>query len=101
MKKSNRKIKWLRGVDWLDGTPRYTIEGHGDLSYTDVPFVGVVIYQEREREYRGGPKRPVWYGVVRECHREHEVIIGPCRYLKHCKQKTEREFHKMMSQLGQ
>lgn len=81
-------VKWIKGHDFMDGSPRYTFEGR-DPQDTYERFQ-VVIYAEREREFAHDPAsvRNSYYGYVRDNSKECADIIGPFKKLKDAKEET-------------
>lgn len=83
--------KWTKGYDWLDDSPRYTFENR-DPSNT-LETIRVVIYQEKEEEFKGsGIKKPYYYGYVENYDKECGDTIGRFKYLKDAKRETEKLF---------
>lgn len=69
-------VKWRKGYDFIDGTPRYTFEDR-DPATTYERFQ-VVIYVDK-KEY---------YGYVRDNKLEYSDIIGPFKKLADAKIET-------------
>ncbi len=87
-----QKVKWVKGRDFIDGSPRYTFEGR-DPSYT-LSKIQVVIYCEKEEEYEHMPdsKRNFYYGWVFHLPTEAGELLGRFKYLKDAKRETEKVF---------
>lgn len=86
-------VKWQKGYDFMDGTPRYTFEGR-DPSTTYERFQ-VVIYVSRMKESDAipGPKRKFYFGYVTDNKLEYSDTIGPFRKLSEAKIKTLELFN--------
>ena len=89
-------VKWTKGTDFMDGTPRYTFEGR-DPQDTYERFQ-VVIYTEREQQYPHDPRsvRNAYYGYVRDTEKECADTIGPFWRVKEAKEKTLELFNQFM-----
>jgi hypothetical protein len=85
-------IKWVKGYDFMDGTPRYSFEGR-DPQVT-VSDIKVVIYTERERKFSHDSTsiKNFYYGYVRHEPSETADIIGRFETLKQAKKETEKLF---------
>ena len=89
-------VKWTKGQDFMDGSPRYTFEGRDpENSYERFQ---VVIYAEREREFSHDPSsaRNFYYGHVRDDSRECADTIGPFKRLIEAKDETLKLFNEYM-----
>lgn len=86
-------VKWQKGYDFMDGSPRYTFE-HRDPTTTYARFQ-VVIYVERMREHPHDPRsvRNYYYGYVCDDRLESSDTVGPFRTLKEAKTKTLELFN--------
>ena len=93
MIKTQIKIKWDKGQDPFDGTPRYTFEGR-DPSNT-VSNIAVVIYSNYERKYShdSSSRKLYYYGEVRHNPSETADRIGRFETLKQAKEETEKLFY--------
>lgn len=86
------KIKWVKGFDFMDDSPRYSFEGRDpQVSYSDIK---VVIYTERERKYKHDPSsvKNFYYGYVRHEPSETADVIGRFSTLKEAKAEVENLF---------
>jgi len=92
MNKVQTNIKWSKGQDPFDGTPRYTFEGR-DPSNT-VSDITVVICSQYERKFRHDPasRKLYYYGYVQHTPSETADEIGRFETLKEAKQETEKLF---------
>jgi hypothetical protein len=89
-------VKWQKGRDFMDGSPRFTFEGR-DPENTIERFQ-VVIYSEREREHPHDPssKKLFYYGYVRDNDKECADTIGRFGTLKEAKAETLNLFNEYM-----
>ena len=92
------KVTWIKGADFIDGTPRYTFEGR-DPSTTYERFQ-VVIYTERAPQYAHDPGSRCnhYYGYVCDNKMEFAETIGPYYSVREAKQKTLELFNLFMQQ---
>lgn len=90
------KVKWQKGYDFMDNTPRYTFEGR-DPQSTYERFQ-VVIYTEREREFSHDSQsaRNFYYGYVRDDEKECADTVGRFKTLKEAKEETLKLFNEYM-----
>jgi hypothetical protein len=81
-------VDWIKGCDFMDGSPRYTFEGR-DPQNTYERFQ-VVIYTERERKFAHDPcsVKNFYYGYVRDNDKECADTIGPFGTVKEAKGET-------------
>lgn len=86
-------VKWTKGEDFADGTPRYTFEGR-DPQQT-VSDIRVVIYTERKRKFSHDPSsvKNFYYGYVTNEQVETADTIGPFEKVKEAKDKTLELFN--------
>ena len=87
-------VKWTKGCDPFDNSPRYTFENR-DISYTLDRFQ-VVICVKKEPEYKYGPKRNYYYGCVRDAEKECEDTTDRFTKLKDVKKNTLALFNLYM-----
>lgn len=89
-------VKWNKGYDFIDDTPRYTFECR-DPSNTNERFQ-VVIYTQRERKFEHDPSslRNAYYGTVRDNDKECCDTIGPYHLIKIAKDETLNLFNEYM-----
>ena len=87
------KIKWRKGYDFIDNTPRYSFEGR-DPQVT-VSDIRVVIYSQYERKFShdSQSRKLFYYGYVRHEPSETADIIGRFETLKEAKEETEKLFY--------
>ena len=92
-----KKVTWVKSIDFMDNTPRYTFEGR-DPQNTYERFQ-VVIYTERERKHRHDPKsvKNFYYGYVRDNEKECADTIGPFFSVKEAKIRTLDLFNLYMT----
>jgi len=91
--------EWIKGQDFIDGSPRYrlvvpgVIEGEGYFcdSYDSPLRWHVLVVQEREREYRGGPIKTVYYTVAEDCKKEARIEGGPFRFVRDARRSAEQD----------
>ena len=85
------KLEWIKGEDFIDGSPRYSLEGRDPSN--SVARIRVVIYQEKVYEgRRGDPPVKRYFASVYDTKAEHEWRWGPYRYLKEAKAMAEETF---------
>ncbi len=86
------KIKWVKGEDFIDGSPRYTFEGR-DPGYTLSP-IQVVIYTERERRWSHDSQSVKNFYYVSIFHTPTETgdRLGRFNTVKEAKQEAEKIF---------
>lgn len=87
--------KWVKGEDWLDGSPRYSIEGRDPSSTLE--RISVVVVTEREAGYRTGPKHRVYYAEVQDRDAEHVWRWGPYRSVKKAKAMAEETLAELVA----
>ena len=78
------KIKWEKGYDFIDNSPRYSFENR-DPSIT-VKKISVVIVQEDFFTY--GIKEKYYVGYISHREKEFTDKTEKCRLLKNCKKLT-------------
>ena len=83
-------MKWNKGTDFMDNTPRYTIPHH--CPETSIADITIVIYQEKVVIIKGFPKEKRYFGQVRHCPSETMDTIGGFKLLKEAKMETEKLF---------
>lgn len=88
-----QKIKWVKGYDFIDNTPRYSFEGR-DPQVT-VSDIEVVIYSQCERKFShdATSRKLYYYGYVRHNPSETADEIGRFETLKKAKEETEKLFN--------
>ncbi|WP_144626307.1 hypothetical protein [Bacillus altitudinis] len=83
-------IKWVKGYDFMDETPRYSFEGRDPQD--SLADIKVVIYTQRERKFSHDSQstKNFYYGYIR--HEPSETVdeIGRFETLKEAKQETEK-----------
>lgn len=81
--------KWVKGEDFMDGSPRYTFDGRDPQDTLE--DISVVIYTERElgEDY---VVRNYYYGEVRHNPSETSDRLPRQRFIKNAKLKTEELF---------
>lgn len=82
------KVKWTKGYDFMDGSPRYSFEGRDPQdTYTDIELV---IYTQRERKFSHDSQsaKNFYYGYIRHNPSETCDTIGRFETLKEAKEKT-------------
>lgn len=87
-----KKIKWIKGADFMDDTPRYSFEGRDpQVSVSDIT---VVIYSQYERKFShdSTSRKLYYYGYVRHNPSETADEIGRFETLKKAKEETEKLF---------
>jgi len=84
--------KWEKGLDFMDDSARYTFEGRDPQSTYET--IRVVIYVEREREFKHDSQtvRNYYYGYVTNNEKECADTVGRFRTLKEAKKETEKLF---------
>lgn len=94
---TNKQIKWIKGNDFMDGSPRYTFEGR-DPAYT-ISNIEVVITAERRRKYQHDSQsaRIVYTGHVRHNPSETGDTTDEFESVKKCKIETEKLFNEYCS----
>ena len=97
MDKIKTNVKWKKGYDFMDGSPRYTFEGR-DPQTTYERFQ-VVIYTERERKFKHDSQsvKNFYYGYVRDNEKECADTIGRFETLKQAKEETLKLFNEYMT----
>jgi hypothetical protein len=90
------KVTWVKGCDFMDGSPRYTFEGR-DPQDTFERFQ-VVIYTERERQFDhdSSSVKNFYYGCVRDNKKECADTIGRFPTVREAKKKTLELFNLYM-----
>lgn len=90
------QVKWIKGYDFMDKSPRYSFEGR-DPALTYERFQ-VVIYRERECEFLHDPSsaRYFYYGYVRDNKKECADTVGRFRTLLEAKEATLELFNEYM-----
>lgn len=91
-------VKWVKGEDPFDGSPRYSIEGRNPGSSYE--RVTAVIVQEKEYNEFTFRKEPRYYGSVYDNKAEYAIDVGPFRAVKDAKVATEQAFHRMMADIA-
>lgn len=88
-----QKVKWVKGRDFIDGSPRYTFEGR-DPAYT-ISRIQVVIYTKRERRFEHDSQsvKNYYYGSIFHIPTETGDTIGRFETVKEAKEETEKMFH--------
>lgn len=81
---------WTKGFDLFDNSPRYTFDGRDPSNA--LAYIRVVIIQETEEEYVGGPKVKRYYGMVENIKNESRDSVGPFKLLSLAKSETEKLF---------
>ena len=89
-------VKWEKGCDFMDGTPRYTFDGR-DPQSTYERFA-VVIYTQRERQFSHDSQsvRNYYYGYVVDRDKECADTIGRFKTLNEAKDETLKLFNEYM-----
>lgn len=90
--KTLNKIKWVKGCDFLDDTPRYSFEGRDPQD--SLSKIRVVIYTQRERKFSHDSQsmKNYYYGYVRHEPSETADTIGRFETIKEAKKETEKLF---------
>nr|WP_145401510.1 hypothetical protein [Paenibacillus xylanexedens] len=88
------EVKWIKGEDFMDGTPRYSFEGR-DPEVT-VSDIAVVIYGQKERKHSHDPKssKTYYYGYVRNDKVETSDTVGRFEKLTDAKRETLNLFNR-------
>ncbi len=91
------KIIWVRGEDFIDGRPRYSIEDH-DPSITLYRFQAVIV-TEREKYWKvGNPRYRNLYEVsIYDYDRECEWSEERFQSIKIAKEHAEKRFVEMIT----
>lgn len=93
------KVKWEKGSDFMDGSPRYTFGGRDPQDTLE--DISVVIYATTEFEFHrvSETKRRFYYAYV--CHRPTETVYESKRimYLKDAKIKALEFYNDLVSEL--
>lgn len=94
---TEKKIKWVKGEDWIDNLPRYTFEGR-DPQVT-VSDIQVVITTERKRKWSHDPSsvKNFYTGYVRHEPSETADTTKEFESIKECKAETENLFYEYCS----
>lgn len=81
-----KKYNWIKGNDFMDNSPRYSIKGRDPSSTYET--ISVVIWQEIKSSYCG--KENIYIGEV--CHREKEYADRTKEHksIKDCKKEVEQ-----------
>lgn len=92
--KQVNKIKWVKGFDFMDDSPRYSFDGRDPQN--SLEDIRVVIYTTRERKFSHDSQsvKNYYYGYVEHYPTECSDEIGRFETLKEAKQETEKLFHK-------
>jgi len=90
---TTKQIKWIKGNDPFDESPRYTFEGR-DPSVT-VSHIQVVITTERKRKYLHDSQsvKNCYTGYVRHEPSETADTLRDYESLIECKKDTEKLFN--------
>ena len=94
-------VKWTKGCDFMDGSPRYTFEGR-DPENT-IERYQVVIYTEQMREHAHDSQsvRNYYTGYVRDNKLECADTVGPFKLLKDAKAQTLKLFNLYMTDVDE
>jgi len=90
--KTLTKIKWIKGIDFMDDTLRYSFGGRDPQESMEA--IKVVIYTVKERKFShdAASTKNYYYGYVRHEPSETADEIGRFETLKEAKKETEKLF---------
>lgn len=94
------KVKWEKGQDFMDGSPRYTFGGRDPQDTLE--DIALVIYAEQEFEFFrvSETKRRFYYVYI--IHRPSETVYQSKRmkFLKNAKKDALEQFNKFVKEWG-
>lgn len=91
--KTLTKIKWVKGYDFMDDSPRYSFEGR-DPQSTYAP-IRIVIYTQRQRKFShdSTSTKNYYYVYIRHDPSETADELGRFETLKQAKIEAEKIFN--------